>query len=333
MDTDNLKILIAKYFPLQNINKIIINETRVIVEFVALNENKEKSRQLKQEIAKLYPNKTVNLIFAQEINNNAGINAMEKWNTSAIKHIIGVASGKGGVGKSTTSVNLALALANKGLKVGITDADIYGPSIPKMLGYEGMPMLSKDGIKFEPFNNCMIKSVSIGAMIDSSTPIIWRGVKACSAIEQLLTQTDWQDIDVMIIDMPPGTGDIQITLSQRIDFSGIVIVSTPQDVALIDAIKAINMCKKIGVSVLGIIENMSYYICPYCGQKTDIFGHNGAKKAADELGEAFLGAIPLELQIRETSDNGIPVVAADPESEISKSYEDIAAKIITKLGL
>ena len=241
--------------------------------------------------------------------------------------------GKGGVGKSTTSVNLALALANLNLNVALFDADIYGPSVPTMLGYDKMPPSSYDGVTFQPFMECGIKSMSIGSMVAGDTALIWRGAKACGAIEQLLTQTAWGEVDIMVIDMPPGTGDIQITMSQKIDFSGAVIVSTPQDIALIDAVKGLNLFNKIGVPVLGVVENMSYYICEKCGHRADIFGHAGAEKTAEKYGVDFLGEIPLHYDIRANADNGTPIVQSAPDSSYAKAYENIAVRIAAKLKL
>ena len=252
---------------------------------------------------------------------------------SSVKKVIGVVSGKGGVGKSTTAVNLALALAAQGKKVALFDADIYGPSIPTMLGYEGVAPVSYDGKTFQPFEYHGIKSMSIGTLIDRNVPLIWRGAKACGAIEQLLTEVNWGEIDVMVIDMPPGTGDIQITLSQKIDMDGAVIVSTPQDIALIDAVKGVNMFKRVDVPILGIVENMSYYVCEKCGTRADIFGHEGARKTADSLGVPFLGEIPLHIDIRTNADNGTPIVVSKPDSPHTKAYLEIAAKVKAELGL
>ena len=322
----------AKYYPQNNIAGVKIIGKRLIIEYKNLAENPQITAALKQEISALLPEYKISVLFVEEKNNNIGVQAIEKWQIPGVKHIIGVASGKGGVGKSTTAVNLALALANCGKNVALVDADIYGPSVPTMLGYEGAPLVSNDGKNFQPFCECGIKSISVGSLIDRNTPLIWRGAKACGAIEQLMTQTDWGEIDIMVIDMPPGTGDILITLSQRVDFAGIVIVSTPQDIALIDAIKGVNMFKKTGTPVLGIIENMSYFICPHCGERADIFGHNGAKQTAESMGETFLGAIPLEPEIRRTSDAGTPIVAENPDSPHTKAYEEIAAKIIQRIG-
>ena len=301
--------LITGYYPQDSINNIKIIKNRIIVEISGISEDTEKTTALKNELQKKFPQYKSSVVFTQEKQVNIGVQAIEKWNIKGVKKIIGVASGKGGVGKSTTAVNLALALANKGKSVALVDADIYGPSVPTMLGYEGSPLISEDGEHFTPFKEYGIQSVSIGSLIDRDTPLIWRGAKAGGAIEQLITQASWDNIDIMVIDMPPGTGDILITLSQRIDFAGIVIVSTPQDIALIDAIKGVNMFKKTGTPILGIVENMSYFVCPHCGQKSDIFGSHGAQKTAESMGETFLGAIPLEMAIRETSDNGTPIVS------------------------
>ena len=322
----------TKYYPRTCVDNIKILDKRIIIEFKNITETPQLTAALKAELVAVFPKYKVSAIFVTEKNNNINIEAMDKWQISGVKKIIGVASGKGGVGKSTTAVNLALALANCGKKVALVDADVYGPSIPTMLGYEGSPLVSEDGKNFKPFAEYGIKSISVGSLIDRNTPLIWRGAKACGAIEQLMTQTKWGEVDLMVIDMPPGTGDILITLSQRVNFAGIVIVSTPQDIALIDAIKGVNMFKKTGTPILGIVENMSYFVCPHCGEHTDIFGHNGAKKTAESMGETFLGAIPLEAQIRFAADAGTPIVAADPDSPHTKAYESIARKIIQKIS-
>lgn len=324
--------LAANYYPRSCISSVKVLGKRVIIEYKNIAEDANITAKLKQKMLELMPEYKVTVAFVEEKNANLGVEAIEKWAINGVKKIIGVASGKGGVGKSTTAVNLALALANCGKKVALFDADIYGPSVPTMLGYEGSPLSSDDGVNFKPFYEYGIESVSIGSLIDRNTPLIWRGAKACGAIEQLMTQTMWNNVDVMVIDMPPGTGDILITLSQRIDFAGIVIVSTPQDIALIDAIKGVNMFKKTGTPVLGIVENMSYFICPHCGERADIFGHDGAKKTAESMGETFLGAIPLEPEIRRTSDAGTPIVAENPDSPHTKAYEEIARKIIRRIG-
>lgn len=332
MTNNEITAIVQKYYSAENISEIKVIGNRLIIEIKNIAENTDISKELKQQISRLFPQYKTSILFVEEKKNDIGVQALEKWHIPGVKKIIGIASGKGGVGKSTTAVNIALALANLGKKVALMDADIYGPSIPTMLGYENEPLSSDDGRTFKPFNEYGIKSVSIGSLIDRDTPLIWRGAKACGALEQLATQTEWGDTDIMVIDMPPGTGDILITLSQRINFDGIVIVSTPQDIALIDAVKGVNMFKQIGTPVLGIVENMSYFICPHCGQKSDIFGHHGAQQTADRMGEKFLGAIPLEMEIRENSDNGTPIVAVNPDSPHTKAYEDIAAKIIKRIG-
>lgn len=324
--------IVSEYYPQENIIGVKVIKNRIIIEISGIIEDTDKTSALKNRLQQTFSEYKSSVIFTQEKQVNVGVQAIEKWHINGVKKIIGVASGKGGVGKSTTAVNLALALANKGKNVALVDADIYGPSVPTMLGYEGAPLTSQDGENFTPFKEYGIQSVSIGSLIDRNTPLIWRGAKAGGAIEQLITQTAWDNVDIMVIDMPPGTGDILITLSQRIDFAGIVIVSTPQDIALIDAIKGVNMFKKTGAPILGIIENMSYFICPHCGKQSDIFGSHGAQKTAENMEETFLGAIPLEMAIRETSDNGTPIVASAPDSPHTKAYESIAEKIIAKIG-
>ena len=228
--------------------------------------------------------------------------------------IIAVASGKGGVGKSTTAVNLALALAALGQRTGLLDADIYGPSMRRMLGIEGQPT-SSDGTRLDPMEKYGIKAMSMAFLVEEETPIVWRGPMVQSALEQMMRDVAWGPLDVMVVDMPPGTGDTQLTMAQKVPLAGAVIVSTPQDIALIDARKGLNMFRKVDVPVLGLIENMSYFCCPNCGHRTEIFGHGGARREAERLGMDFLGEIPLDIVIRETSDGGRPIVASDPDSE------------------
>lgn len=332
MTPEEIKKICQQFYPIENLANLKEIGNRLILEFKNLAENAAKTAELKQVLAAALPDKKISIVFVEDKNANLGTNAIEKWQLPTVKKIIGVASGKGGVGKSTTSVNLALALAQKGKKVALVDADIYGPSIPTMLGYEGQPLLSDDGKTFNPFETYNIKSISIGSLISRDTPIIWRGVKISSALDQLMTQTNWGEIDIMVIDMPPGTGDIQITLSQRVEMDGVVIVSTPQDIALIDAIKGVNMFKKTGTPILGIIENMSYFICPCCGARSDIFGHEGAKQTAEKMSETFLGEIPLDMAIRQNADKGTPIVVSAPNSPYSQAYLDIAKKIIQRIG-
>ena len=240
--------------------------------------------------------------------------------------IVAVASGKGGVGKSTTAVNLSLALASAGRSVGLLDADIYGPSIPTMLGIAGRPV-SPDGEVLIPMENYGIKTMSMGFLVAEDTPMIWRGPMVMGALEQLMKDVRWGPLDVMVVDMPPGTGDAQLTMAQRVPLAGAVIVSTPQDLALLDARKGLNMFRKVDVPVLGLIENMSYFACPHCGERSDVFSHGGARRAADEMGVNFLGAIPLHMAIREGADDGRPIVDADPEGVHAKAYRAIADEI------
>jgi ATP-binding protein involved in chromosome partitioning len=241
-----------------------------------------------------------------------------------VKHIIAVASGKGGVGKSTTAVNFALALKDKGLKVGILDADIYGPSMPRLLGVHGQPQ-QLAGNKLDPMRAYGMKIMSMGFLVDEETPMIWRGPMVMSALTQMLKDVAWGELDVLVVDMPPGTGDAQLTMAQQVPLAGAIVVSTPQDLALIDARKGLNMFKKVNVPVLGIVENMSTFICPHCGGRSDIFGHGGAKEEAGKLGVPFLGEVPLTMAVRETSDAGKPVVATDPSSPAAEAYRAIAA--------
>ena len=249
-----------------------------------------------------------------------------------VKNTIAVASGKGGVGKSTTSINLALALHAEGASVGILDADIYGPSQPRMQGLKGKPDWD-DGKTVEPKENYHIQSMSIGYLIDEETPMIWRGPMVTGALEQLLNDTNWRDLDYLVIDLPPGTGDIQLTLCQKIPVSGAVIVTTPQDIALLDARKALKMFEKVQVPVLGIIENMSTHICSKCGNEEHIFGSGGGESMAKQYEVELLGSLPLDVKIREGVDNGKPTVAIEPNSVISDNYRDIARSVAAKISL
>ena len=244
-----------------------------------------------------------------------------------VRHIVAVGSGKGGVGKSTVAVNLALAFAAQGLRTGILDADLYGPSIPRLLGLEGKTAVRNDGI-FQPHEAFGLKVMSIGPMLTPNQAVVWRGPMATSALRQLLRESDWGELDVLVVDLPPGTGDIQISLVQQVPLAGAVIVSTPQDLALIDAKKAIDMLARTGVPILGLVENMSYFVAPDTGARYDIFGHGGAQAAAGELGFPFLGEVPLVMAIRETSDTGTPVVASDPDGPEARAFHAIAAKLL-----
>ena len=248
-----------------------------------------------------------------------------------VKNIVAVASGKGGVGKSTTTVNLALALAAEGARVGILDADIYGPSQPRMMGIEGRPE-SVDGQTMEPLENYGLQVMSIGFLVDKDEAMIWRGPMATQALDQLLRQTNWKELDYLLVDMPPGTGDIQLTLSQKVPLTGAVIVTTPQDIALLDARKGIKMFEKVGVPILGIVENMAVYCCPNCGHTEHIFGADGGKNMAAEYGMDYLGALPLNMQIRIQADSGKPTVVADPEGEVAGIYKSVARQVAIKIA-
>ena len=248
-----------------------------------------------------------------------------------VKNIIAVASGKGGVGKSTTAVNLALALAAEGAQVGMLDADIYGPSQPMMLGITGRPESIEENT-MEPMEGHGLQASSIGFLIDNDAPMVWRGPMVTSALEQLLRQTRWRDLDYLIVDMPPGTGDIQLTLAQKVPVTGAVIVTTPQDIALLDARKGLKMFEKVGVPIVGIIENMSTYICPSCGHEEHVFGTGGGQKMCQEYGADFLGSLPLNLSIREQADAGRPTVVADPDGAISEIYKTIARRVAIKVA-
>ncbi|MBN9086018.1 MAG: iron-sulfur cluster carrier protein ApbC [Reyranella sp.] len=256
--------------------------------------------------------------------------AAARIDVPGVKHIIAVASGKGGVGKSTTAVNLALGLTANGVATGLLDADIYGPSMPRMLAVKEKPE-SADGKMLKPIERYGLRTMSIGYIVAEDTPMIWRGPMVSSALEQMLRDVQWGDLDVLVVDMPPGTGDAQLTLAQRVALSGAVIVSTPQDIALIDARKGLSMFRKVAVPVLGIVENMSYFLCPKCGERSEIFGHGGAHEEADKLGVPFLGEIPLHLDIRMTSDSGHPIVVSKPDSPHAQVYKNIAGRVWKQL--
>jgi ATP-binding protein involved in chromosome partitioning len=248
-----------------------------------------------------------------------------------VRAIVAVASGKGGVGKSTVAANLALGMKANGLRVGVLDADIYGPSMPRMLGISGRPQMA-DAKILRPMENYGLKCMSIGFLVPEDTPMIWRGPMVMSALQQMLRDVAWGELDIMIVDMPPGTGDAQLTMAQQVSLAGAVIVSTPQDIALIDARNGLNMFTKVNVPVLGIIENMSYFLCPHCGERSDIFSHGGARQEAERLGTDFLGEVPLDMAIRETSDEGRPITVSQPDSPYAQTFRDIAAKVWEKVG-
>jgi len=248
-----------------------------------------------------------------------------------VKNIVAIASGKGGVGKSTTAVNLALALAAEGASVGVLDADIYGPSQPMMLGILGRPE-SVDGKTIEPMERHGVQAMSIGFLIEVDTPMVWRGPMVTQALEQLLTETRWREIDYLVVDMPPGTGDIQLTLAQKVPVTGAVIVTTPQDIALIDARKGFKMFEKVGIPILGVVENMSLHICPSCGHESHIFGSGGGAQMCKDFGVDLLGSLPLDIAIREQADSGMPTVVSDPDGRVAQIYKQIARRIAIKIA-
>ena len=282
--------------------------------------------------------KNVENAVRDKLNNISGLNSVTLKNTAAkasssdddaylprVKYKIAIASGKGGVGKSTVSVNLAVALAKQGLKVGLLDSDIYGPSIPLMFGIEGRPDFN--GKKLIPIEKYGVKLMSLGFLLTDDSPVIWRGPLVMRALQQLMSDVEWGELDVILFDMPPGTGDAQLTLSQSIALDGAIIVSTPQDVALLDAVKGVQMFQKVNVPILGIIENMSYFICQHCNERTDIFSSDGVSKECDRLNVDFLGGIPLDVEIRIGGDEGIPVVEKNPDNDQSKAFMEISKKI------
>ena len=305
-------------------------KVKVVLGYPAYGFADKLSEQLKSRIEKLDGVASTEIDVSWEIASHSvqgGMNPLE-----GIKNVIAVASGKGGVGKSTTAVNLALALQQEGARVGVLDADIYGPSVPRMLGIHGKPE-STDGKSLEPMGGHGLQAMSIGFMIDEETPMIWRGPMVTQALEQLLRDTRWKSLDYLVIDLPPGTGDVQLTLAQKVPVSGAVIVTTPQDIALLDARKGLKMFEKVEVPVLGVVENMSIHICSQCGHAEHIFGQGGGEKMCDQHNVDFLGALPLDISIRENADGGHPSVADDPNSKASEIYRDIARRTAAKLSL
>jgi ATP-binding protein involved in chromosome partitioning len=334
-----LKEYIDPYFQKDLVSAKVIKSIQVSGDTVTL------------EIALGYPSKGYNPLLTEQL--QAKVKTLEGINTvhvqitnkviahavqkgvhpiNGVKNILAVASGKGGVGKSTVAVNLALALSVEGANVGILDADIYGPSQPRMLGVNRKPT-SKDGKTFDPIISHNLQAMSIGFLIDEETPMIWRGPMVTQALEQLLKETQWQELDYLIVDLPPGTGDTQLTLAQKIPVSGAIIVTTPQDIALIDARKGLKMFEKVNVPVLGIVENMSTHICSQCGHEERIFGEGGGLRMAQETEVDFLGSLPLDIKIREDVDRGQPSVVADPEGRIAQMYREIARRVSAKLSL
>ena len=256
----------------------------------------------------------------------------ERGTVPGVRAIVAIASGKGGVGKSTVAANLALGLRANGLRVGVLDADIYGPSMPRMLGLSGQRPESRDGKILTPLENFGLRCMSMGFLVPEDTAMIWRGPMVTSALQQMLRGVNWGELDIMIVDMPPGTGDAQLTMAQQVPLAGAVIVSTPQDIALLDARKGLNMFTKVDVPVLGIVENMSYFLCPHCGGRSEIFSHGGACQEAERLGTEFLGEVPLDIAIRETSDGGTPITVAEPDNPHALVFRRIAARIWEKVA-
>jgi ATP-binding protein involved in chromosome partitioning len=302
----------------------------VVLGFPASGYHAELSAKLKELVESIGGINTANVDVSTKVSAHSAQKGVK--HIEGIKNIIAVASGKGGVGKSTTAVNMALALSAEGANVGILDADIYGPSQPRMLGVSGKPE-SLDGKSLEPMKSYHLQAMSIGFLIDEETPMIWRGPMVTQALQQLLNDTNWKDLDYLIVDLPPGTGDIQLTLAQQVPVSGAVIVTTPQDIALLDARKGLKMFEKVEVPVLGVIENMSIHICSECGHEEHIFGQGGGERMAEENNADFLGALPLDKRIREETDSGKPTVVADPDSRISQIYREISRRTAARLSL
>jgi len=301
----------------------------VMLGFAAKGYEPELTKKIQETVGSLDGAEDVAVNITTKIDSHSAQKGVKS--IPGVKNIIAVASGKGGVGKSTTAVNLALALSAEGATVGILDADIYGPSQPRMLGVNKQPE-SKDGKSLEPLNSYNLQAMSIGFLVDEETPMIWRGPMVTQALEQLLNDTQWKDVDYLIIDLPPGTGDTQLTLAQKVPVTGAVIVTTPQDIALLDARKGLKMFEKVEVPVLGIIENMSIHICSECGHEEHIFGKGGGQSMADQYDVAMLGALPLDISIRESTDGGKPSVVAEPDSRIAEIYREIARRVGAKLS-
>ncbi len=303
---------------------------KVVLGFPAAGYQQELDQQLRQRITTIGGVSNLVIDITTHIIRHAVQKGVEPL--KGVKNVIAVASGKGGVGKSTTAVNLALALRTEGAAVGIMDADIYGPSLPRMMGASGKPE-SKDGKSMEPIVSHGLQTISIGYLVDDETPMIWRGPMVTSALQQLINDTHWQDLDYLIIDLPPGTGDVQLTLAQKVPVSGAVIITTPQDIALLDARKGLKMFEKVSVPVLGVVENMSTHICTECGHEEPIFGEGGGKQMAEQHGVTLLGSLPLDINIREQMDSGNPTLAADPDSHLSTVYRDMARHTAAQLSL
>jgi ATP-binding protein involved in chromosome partitioning len=316
------------------VKKLLLNQQSVYLElelgYPAKSQHAQLAQTVSDAIQAIEGVREVQVHFTQNIAAHAVQRGVQLL--PGVKNIVAVASGKGGVGKSTTAANLALALVAEGANVGLLDADIYGPSVPMMLGIAGRPETS-DGKTMEPMRNHGVQVMSIGFLVDADQAMVWRGPMATQALDQLLRQTRWQDLDYLIVDMPPGTGDIQITLSQRVPMTGAVIVTTPQDIALLDAVKGIGMFEKVGVPILGIVENMAVHICSQCGHAEHIFGSEGGMKLAHSKGVEYLGAMPLALQIREHADRGKPTVVADPDGALAQQYLALARKVAAAIAV
>jgi len=317
----------------KSVKKITVGEADVRVEialsYPARSQFEALRRLVHDAIAALPDAQRVTVEITQKIVSHAVQRGVKLIPT--VKNIVAVASGKGGVGKSTTAVNLALALAAEGASVGILDADIYGPSQPMMLGLAGRPE-SRDGKTLEPLEAYGVQAMSIGFLIDVDTPMVWRGPMVTQALEQLLKDTNWRDVDYLIVDLPPGTGDIQLTLAQKVPVTGAIIVTTPQDIALIDARKGLKMFEKVGVPIVGVVENMSIHVCSNCGHAEHIFGAGGAEKMCRDYNVPFLGALPLDIRIREQADSGRPTVVADPDGPTAEIYKAIARKVAVSVA-
>jgi ATP-binding protein involved in chromosome partitioning len=310
------------------VKKIVVSDAGIVVElalgYPAKSQHESMKKLVQQAIGTLPGAGRVNVTISTKVVSHAVQRGVKL--IPGVKNIVAVASGKGGVGKSTTAVNLALALAAEGASVGVLDADIYGPSQPMMLGIAGRPE-SIDGKTLEPMEAYGIQAMSIGFLIDPDTPMVWRGPMVTQALEQLLKDTNWRELDFLVVDMPPGTGDIQLTLAQKVPVTGAVIVTTPQDIALLDAKKGLKMFEKVGVPIVGIVENMSIHVCSNCGHAEHIFGEGGAQRMCEEYKVPFLGGLPLDIRIREQADSGRPTVVADPDGAIAQIYKEIARKV------
>ncbi|HEY5700997.1 MAG TPA: iron-sulfur cluster carrier protein ApbC [Gammaproteobacteria bacterium] len=328
------RYLKADFVSTKCLKSVEVDGNRVTVKVVLGFPARGYVAQLRDELAAVVSSLDPGAEVGIEVDWKVASHAVQKGveHLKAVKNIVAVASGKGGVGKSTVAVNLALALAAEGASVGVLDADIYGPSQPRMLGVSGQPD-SRDGKSLEPMVSYGIQCMSIGFLIDEETPMIWRGPMVTQALEQLLKDTNWRDLDYLIVDLPPGTGDIQLTLAQKIPVSGAVIVTTPQDIALLDARKGLKMFEKVQVPVLGVVENMSTHVCGQCGHEEHIFGAGGGARMAEQYNVDFLGELPLAMAIREDADAGQPTVVKDPDGPIAEKYRDIARRVAAKLSM